>query len=184
MSLKILLISLIYKNYIEEYIYKIREKINSDNSKGILTQNEKDNLLLELDKLMNWLYSKDEGLYNINILEEKSKKVKSLGEEFYSRLNGWEQIKQSLKKYESVLYEKLTYVASLEEKIKKGENIGLTLDDINKINEYIQQEFNNYEKKMYEVDIADKSKLPKITVNDVENMINSFINHLELMSKK
>ena len=173
-----------YKNYIEEYIYKIREKINSDNSKGILTQNEKDNLTQELDKLMNWLYSKDEDLYNINILEEKSKKVKILGEEFYSKLNGWEQIKQSLKKYESVLYEKLSYVASLEEKIKKGENIGLTLDDINKINEYIQQEFNNYEKKMYEVDIADKSKIPKITVNDVENMINSFINHLELKSKK
>ena len=173
-----------YKNYIEEYIYKLREKINSENIKEIITQNEKDNMILEMDKLMNWLYSKDEGLNNINILEEKSKIVKSLGEVFYSRLNGWEQIKQSLKKYESLLYEKLTYISSLEDKVKKGENVGLTLDDINKINEYIQQEFNNYEKKMYEFDIADKSKAPNFNVNDIENMINSFINQLELMSKK
>ena len=173
-----------YKNYIEEYIYKLREKISSENIKEIITQNEKDNLILEMDKLMNWLYSKDEGLNNINILEEKSKIVKSLGEVFYSRLNGWEQIKQSLKKYEGLLYEKLTYISSLEDKVKKGENVGLTLDDINKINEYIQQEFNNYEKKMYEFDIADKSKAPNFNVNDIENMINSFINQLELMSKK
>ena len=173
-----------YKNYIEEYIYKLREKINSENIKEIITQNEKDNMILEMDKLMNWLYSKDEGLNNINILEEKSKIVKSLGEVFYSRLNGWEQIKQSLKKYESLLYEKLAYISSLEDKVKKGENVGLTLDDINKINEYIQQEFNNYEKKMYEFDIADKSKAPNFNVNDIENMINSFINQLELMSKK
>ena len=173
-----------YKNYIEEYIYKLREKINSEGVEKIITQNEKDNLLLEMDKLMNWLYSKDEGLYNINILEEKSKIVKSLGEEFYSRLNGWEQIKQSLKKYESLLYEKLAYINTLEEKVKKGENVGLTLDDINKINEYIQQEFNKYEKKLYEVDVADKSKVSKINVNEVENMINSFINQLELMIKK
>ena len=173
-----------YKNYIEEYIYKLREKINSENIKEIITQNEKDNLILEMDKLMNWLYSKDEGLNNINILEEKSKIVKSLGEEFYLRLNGWEQIKQCLKKYESLLYEKLAYISSLEDKVKKGENVGLTLDDINKINEYIQQEFNNYEKKMYEFDIADKSKAPNFNVNDIENMINSFINQLELMSKK
>ena len=173
-----------YKNYIEEYIYKLREKISSENIKEIITQNEKDNLILEMDKLMNWLYSKDEGLNNINILEEKSKIVKSLGEVFYSRLNGWEQIKQSLKKYESLLYEKLTYISSLEDKVKKGENVALTLDDINKINEYIQQEFNKYEKKLYEVDVADKSKVSKINVNDIENMINSFINQLELMSKK
>ena len=173
-----------YKNYIEEYIYKLREKISSENIKEIITQNEKDNLILEMDKLMNWLYSKDEGLNNINILEEKSKIVKSLGEVFYSRLNGWEQIKQSLKKYESLLYEKLAYISSLEDKVKKGENVGLTLDDINKINEYIQKEFNNYEKKMYEFDIADKSKAPNFNVNDIENMINSFINQLELMSKK
>ena len=173
-----------YKNYIEEYIYKLREKINSENIKEIITQNEKDNMILEMDKLMNWLYSKDEGLNNINILEEKSKIVKSLGEVFYSRLNGWEQIKQSLKKYESLLYEKLAYINTLEEKVKKGENVGLTLDDINKINEYIQKEFNNYEKKMYEFDIADKSKASNFNVNDIENMINSFINQLELMSKK
>ena len=173
-----------YKNDIEEYIYKIREKINSENAKGILSQNEKDNLTQEMDALMNWLYSNDEGLYKIEILEEKFKKVKNLGESFYSKLNGWEQIKLSLQKYESILYEKLTYYTSMEDKIKKGESIGLTLNDINKINEFIQKEFNNFEKKNYEVDVADKNKPPKIPLNEIENMIKTFVNTLESMSKK
>ena len=173
-----------YKNDIEEYIYKIREKINSENAKGILSQNEKDNLTQEMDALMNWLYSNDEGLYKIEILEEKFKKVKNLGESFYSKLNGWEQIKLSLQKYESILYEKLTYYTSMEDKIKKGERIGLTLNDINKINEFIQKEFNNFEKKNYEVDVADKNKPPKIPLNEIENMIKTFVNTLESMSKK
>ena len=72
----------------------------------------------------------------------------------------------------------------MEDKIKKGESIGLTLNDINKINEFIQKEFNNFEKKNYEVDVADKNKPPKIPLNEIENMIKTFVNTLESMSKK
>ena len=132
---------------------------------------------------MNWLYSNDEDLYNMHKLEEKSKKMKSLGDLFYSRLNGWDKIKENLTKMESLLYEKLDYFTKLEERIKKGENTGITIEQINNINGYIQQEFNNYEAKMYEYDVADKTKKPKISLNDIQNMINSFNNNIEKMQK-
>ena len=172
-----------YKNSLEEYIYKMREKINSDELKGSFTQEEKENLIKEMDQVMNWLYSNDEDLYNMHKLEEKSKKMKSLGDLFYSRLNGWDKIKENLTKMESLLYEKLDYFTKLEERIKKGENTGITIEQINNINGYIQQEFNNYEAKMYEYDVADKTKKPKISLNDIQNMINSFNNNIEKMQK-
>ncbi len=172
-----------YKNSLEEYIYKMREKINSDELKGSFTQEEKENLIKEMDQVMNWLYSNDEDLYNMHKLEEKSKKMKSLGDLFYSRLNGWDTIKENLTKMESLLYEKLDYFTKLEERIKKGENTGITIEQINNINGYIQQECNNYEAKMYEYDVADKTKKPKISLNDIQNMINSFNINIEKMQK-
>ena len=173
-----------YKNSIEEYIYKMRENINSDKLKEHFSQKEKDDLILEMDNLMEWLYSNDEGLYNINTLEEKSKKMKNLGDLFFSRLNGWEDIKQLLGKMETLLFEKLADFTSMEDEIKNGNKSELTLNDINKIKEYIQKEFNNYEGKMYEIEIADKSKVPKMTVNDIQNMIDSFNNNIEKMKNK
>ena len=102
----------------------MREKINSEELKGSFTQEEKENLIKEMDQVMNWLYSNDEDLYNMHKLEEKSKKMKSLGDLFYSRLNGWDTIKENLTKMESLLYEKLDYFTKMEERIRKGENTG------------------------------------------------------------
>ena len=172
-----------YKNSLEEYIYKIREKLNSVNLNGKFTKKEKDTLNEEMDKVMNWLYSDDEDLYNINKLEEKSKNLKSLGDSFYMKINDWNEIKLYLGNMETLLYEKLTYFASLEDEIKKGKRNDITLDKINKINEYIQKEFNNYEQKAYEIDVADKTKPPKFDVQDIQNMIISFNNNIEQMKK-
>jgi hypothetical protein len=36
---------------------------------------------------------------------------------------------------------------------------------------------------MYEYDVADKTKKPKISLNDIQNMINSFNNNIEKMQK-
>ena len=36
---------------------------------------------------------------------------------------------------------------------------------------------------MYEIDIADKTKAPKINVNDIENMINTFNDNINKMEK-
>ena len=172
-----------YKNSLEEYIYKMREKINSDKLKGNFTQEEKESLIVEMDQVMNWLYSNDEDLYNMHKLEEKSKKMKNLGDLFYSRLNGFDKIKEKLTQMESLLYEKLEYFAKMEERIKRGDNTGITIEQINKINNYIQQELNNYDAKMYEFDVADKTKKPKINLNDIQDMINSFNNKIEIMEK-
>ena len=172
-----------YKNSLEEYIYKIREKLNSVNLNGKFTQKEKDTLNEEMDKIMNWLYSDDEDLYKIDKLEEKSKNLEKLGDSFYMKINDWSEIKLYLGNMETLLYEKLTYFASLEDEIKKGKRKDITLDKINKINEYIQKEFNNYEQKAYEIDVADKTKPPKFNVQDIQNMITSFNNNIEKMKK-
>ena len=172
-----------YKNDLEDYIYKLRDKINSEKAKGLFNDKEKENLVEEMDKVMQWLYSNDEDLYNIHKLEEKSKNMKQLGDIFLSKLYDWDGIKQYLTKMETLLYEKLAYFASMEEQIKRGEKKDMTIETINKINEYIQKEFNNFEAKMYEIDIADKTKAPKINVNDIENMINIFNDNINKMEK-
>ena len=172
-----------YKNDLEDYIYKLRDKINSEKAKGLFNDKEKENLVEEMDKVMQWLYSNDEDLYNIHKLEERSKNMKQLGDIFLSKLYDWDGIKQYLTKMETLLYEKLAYFASMEEQIKRGEKKDMTIETINKINEYIQKEFNNFEAKMYEIDIADKTKAPKINVNDIENMINTFNDNINKMEK-
>ena len=170
-----------FKNSLEEYIYKTRDKINLNELEGNFSQKVKEDLLKEMEEVMQWLYSNDEDLYNIHKLEEKSKKMKNLGDLFYIRLNGWDKLKQELTKMEKLLYEKLSEFATIEDEIKRGEKKGMTLEQINKINEYIQKEFNNYEAKMYEIDVSDKTKKPKITVIDVQNMVNTFSNNIERM---
>ena len=172
-----------YKNDLEDYIYKLRDKINSEKAKVLFNDKEKENLVEEMDKVMQWLYSNDEDLYNIHKLEEKSKNMKQLGDIFLSKLYDWDGIKQNLTKMETLLYEKLAYFASMEEQIKRGEKKDMTIETINKINEYIQKEFNNFEAKMYEIDIADKTKEPKINVNDIENMLNIFNDNINKMEK-
>ena len=160
--------SITYKNSLEEYIYNTRDKMDKKGQfEGYYTPQEKEKLIDEMDKLMKWLYSDDKDIYNIIKLEQNSLPMKSISEPIYSRYNEWKQLNEQYNIMKQLITEKTSYYTSLEDKIKKGEvtDININLDKISKIQQIIQQEFNNLEVIIYQTDKEQKIKMPSIKSN-------------------
>ena len=178
--------SITYKNSLEEYIYNTRDKMDKKGQfEGYYTPQEKEKLIDEMDKLMKWLYSDDKDIYNIIKLEQNSLPMKSISEPIYSRYNEWKQLNEQYNIMKQLITEKTSYYTSLEDKIKKGEvtDININLDKISKIQQLIQQEFNNLEVIIYQTDKEQKIKMPSIKSNDVQNLINKFNKKIENILK-
>ena len=145
----------------------------------------KNEIVIEkMDNLMKFLYSENEDLYNKIKLEEKSLEMKQISEPIYSRYNAWKQLREYYKKMESLITEKLLFYTDLEDKIKKGERKDMSLEDLSNIQQLVQKEFNNLELKLYEYDNEQKTQMPKVTINDVQNMINNFNVNIEKIKNK
>ena len=178
--------SITYKNSLEEYIYNTRDKMDKKGQfEGYYTPQEKEKLIDEMDKLMKWLYSDDKDIYNIIKLEQNSLPMKSISEPIYSRYNEWKQLNEQYNIMKQLITEKTSYYTSLEDKIKKGEvtDININSDKISKIQQLIQQEFNNLEVIIYQTDKEQKIKMPSIKSNDVQNLINEFNKKIENILK-
>ena len=178
--------SITYKNSLEEYIYNTRDKMDKKGQfEGYYTPQEKEKLIDEMDKLMKWLYSDDKDIYNIIKLEQNSLPMKSISEPIYSRYNEWKQLNEQYNIMKQLITEKTSYYTSLEDKIKKGEvtDININSDKISKIQQIIQQEFNNLEVIIYQTDKEQKIKMPSIKSNDVQNLINKFNKKIENILK-
>ena len=178
--------SITYKNSLEEYIYNTRDKMDKKGQfEGYYTPQEKEKLIDEMDKLMKWLYSDDKDIYKIIKLEQNSLPMKSISEPIYSRYNEWKQLNEQYNIMKQLITEKTSYYTSLEDKIKKGEvtDININLDKISKIQQIIQQEFNNLEVIIYQTDKEQKIKMPSIKSNDVQNLINKFNKKIENILK-
>jgi len=178
--------SITYKNSLEEYIYNTRDKMDKKGQfEGYYTPQEKEKLIDEMDKLMKWLYSDDKDIYNIIKLEQNSLPMKSISEPIYSRYNEWKQLNEQYNIMKQLITEKTSYYTSLEDKIKKGEvtDININFDKISKIQQIIQQEFNNLEVIIYQTDKEQKIKMPSIKSNDVQNLINKFNKKIENILK-
>ena len=178
--------SITYKNSLEEYIYNTRDKMDKKGQfEGYYTPQEKEKLIDEMDKLMKWLYSDDKDIYNIIKLEQNSLPMKSISEPIYSRYNEWKQLNEQYNIMKQLITEKTSYYTSLEDKIKKGEvtDININSDKISKIQQIIQQEFNNLEVIIYQTDKEQKIKMPSIKSNDVQNLINEFNKKIENILK-
>ena len=178
--------SITYKNSLEEYIYNTRDKMDKKGQfEGYYTPQEKEKLIDEMDKLMKWLYSDDKDIYNIIKLEQNSLPMKSISEPIYSRYNEWKKLNEQYNIMKQLITEKTSYYTSLEDKIKKGEvtDININLDKISKIQQIIQQEFNNLEVIIYQTDKEQKIKMPSIKSNDVQNLINEFNKKIENILK-
>ena len=178
--------SITYKNSLEEYIYNTRDKMDKKGQfEGYYTPQEKEKLIDEMDKLMKWLYSDDKDIYNIIKLEQNSLPMKSISEPIYSRYNEWKQLNEQYNIMKQLITEKTSYYTSLEDKIKKGEvtDININLDKISKIQQIIQQEFNNLEVIIYQTNKEQKIKMPSIKSNDVQNLINEFNKKIENILK-
>ena len=178
--------SITYKNSLEEYIYNTRDKMDKKGQfEGYYTPQEKEKLIDEMDKLMKWLYSDDKDIYNIIKLEQNSLPMKSISEPIYSRYNEWKQLNEQYNIMKQLMTEKTSYYTSLEDKIKKGEvtDININSDKISKIQQLIQQEFNNLEVIIYQTNKEQKIKMPSIKSNDVQNLINEFNKKIENILK-
>lgn len=178
--------SITYKNSLEEYIYNTRDKMDKKGQfEGYYTPQEKEKLIDEMDKLMKWLYSDDKDIYNIIKLEQNSLPMKSISEPIYSRYNEWKQLNEQYNIMKQLITEKTSYYTSLEDKIKKGEvtDININSDKISKIQQLIQQEFNNLEVIIYQTNKEQKIKMPSIKSNDVQNLINKFNKKIENILK-
>jgi len=169
-----------FKNSLEDDIYKTRDKIDTKGElNGYFTEQEKNKLLDEMEQLMKWLYSEDEDLYNLTKLKEKSLEMKNILDQIYARFNEWKKLKDYYDKIISLFNEKIIYYTSLEDKIKKGEKVDINSEDIIKIKKLIQKEFNNFEIKIYELDKEQKYKMPSMTINDLQNIMNSLNEKIE-----
>ena len=60
----------------------------------------------------------------------------------------------------------------------------MSLEDLINIQQLIQKEFNNLELKLYEYDNEQKTQMPKVTINDVQNMIDNFNANIEKIKNK
>jgi len=173
-----------YKNSLEEYIYKTRDKIDVKGELAeYITKKEKEKLIDEMDKLMKWLYSEDKDLYNKTKLEQNSLGMKNISEPIYQRFNDWKKLNECFIKMQKIITEKTVHYTSLEEKIKKGEIVAITLEKVNKIQKIIQEEFNNLEMKIFQAENEPKINMPSIKANDVQNMINIFEQKIENIIK-
>ena len=166
-----------YKNSLEQYIYDTRNKIEENGQlKEYITKKEKNELTKKMDELMNWLYSEDKDLNDINILEEKSKDMKNIGDQIYKRYNEWNALNGKFEKLQSILNDIIMSVSNEEVKIMKGQKSDLNKEDITKIKELMKKTFSEIAEKKKIFDKKDFTNLPSISPDEIEMMINNFSN--------
>ena len=106
-----------YKNSLEQYIYDTRDKLEGNGQlKEYCTEQEKKNLNIKMDELMNWLYNdkQKEDLYDKKKLEEKSKGMKQIGDKIYKRYNEWNKLNEKYKRLESIINDTLNILLMLK----------------------------------------------------------------------
>lgn len=164
-----------YKNYLEQYIYDNREKINENGKlKGYFTEDEKNELTKKMDELMDWLYSDDKDLYNKDKLEEKSKDMIELGDEINSRYNEWNNLNEKYEKLESIINDTIMNVTNEEIKIKEGKKADLYEEDIAKFKELVKDTFEKIAEKKKLSDKKEFTKMPPVFTDEIDMLINSF----------
>ena len=156
-----------YKNSLEQYIYATKEKLDGK-LKGYFIDSERQNLTQFMDKLMEWLYSEDEKLYDMATLKEKSKDMKQIGDEIYKRNELWNELENNFNIYNSTLNEIETQYKNEKDKFDKKQFTYVTAEDLQKIEELIKNSIDNAEKKRASCAPAPKTQRPPVDPNDVK----------------
>ena len=120
-----------------------------------------------MDKLMEWLYSEDELLYDMKTLEEKSKDMKTLGDEIYNRNKLWLDLDKNFITFEGVANELSAQCKAEKEKLEKKQFTYVTAEDITKIEELINTAITNAKKKRELSDPAPRIQKPPVDPSDV-----------------
>jgi hypothetical protein len=156
-----------FKNSLEQYIYSTKEKLDSK-LKGYYIDSERQQLTQFMDKLMEWLYSEDEKLYDMATLKEKSKDMKQIGDEIYKRNELWNELENNFNIYNSTLNEIETQYKNEKDKFDKKQFTYVTAEDLQKIEELIKNSIDNAEKKRSSCAPAPKTQRPPVDPNDVK----------------
>ena len=136
--------------------------------KGYYIDSERQNLTQFMDKLMEWLYSEDEKLYDMETLKEKSKDMKQIGDEIYKRNELWTELENNFNIYNSTLNEIETQYKTEKDKFDKKQFVYVTAEDLQKIEELIKNSIDNAEKKRASCAPAPKTQRPPVDPNDVK----------------
>ena len=155
------------KNSLEQYIYSTKEKLDSK-LKGFYVDTERTNLTKYMDQLMEWLYSEDEKRYDKTTLEEKSKDMKTLGDEIYKRNELWNELEQNFNTFNATLNEIDTQYKKEKDKFDKKQFTYVTAEDLQKIEELIKNSADNAEKKRASCAPAPMTQRPPVDPNDVK----------------
>ena len=155
------------KNSLEQYIYSTKEKLDSK-LKGFYVDTERTNLTKYMDQLMEWLYSEDEKRYDKTTLEEKSKDMKTLGDEIYKRNELWNELEQNFNTFNTTYNEIDTQYKKEKDKFDKKQFTYVTGEDLQKIEELIKNSADNAEKKRASCAPAPMTQRPPVDPNDVK----------------
>ena len=157
------------KNSLEQYIYSTKEKLDST-LKGYYTDEERNNLTQYMDKLMEWLYSEDEKLYDMTTLKEKSKDMTTLGDEIYKRNELWKELEKNYYNLEGVINELDTQCKAEKEKLEKKQFTYVTAADIPSIEQLINNCINSAKTKREASDPAPRIQRPPVDPNDISSL--------------
>ena len=179
-----------YKNSLEQYIYDTRDKLEENGQlKEYCTEQEKKNLNIKMDELMNWLYNDEqkEDLYDKKKLEEKSKGMKQIGDKIYKRYNEWNKLNEKYKRLESIINDTIEYTSYVEMDIKNGKKTNLKEEDIGKIKDLVKNTFVKISAKKNLTDKKDYKNLPPVFPDEIDMIINEFndcVNHIKSEAKE
>lgn len=90
------------RNEIEKFLYSIRDKLSSDLS-AYITLDEKNQFSSSMDSFVDWLYSGDESVNDLNQLEPKYNEITSFFNVIQARFNNWIAIEQKVKMIEGMM---------------------------------------------------------------------------------
>ena len=161
-----------FKNSLEQYIYATKEKLDSK-LKGYYIDTERQNLTQYMDKLMEWLYSEDEKLYDMETLKAKSKDTKTLGDEIYKRQELWEELENNFKIFNSTIDELETQYKTEQEKFDKKQFTYVTGDDLKIISDLIKKAIDNSEKKKALCTPAPRTQRPPIEPSEIKMLFDN-----------
>ena len=161
-----------FKNSLEQYIYTTKEKLDSM-LKGYYIDTERQNLTKFMDALMEWLYSEDENLYNMDTLKERSKDMKQIGDEIYKRHELWNELENNFNIFTSVVNELDTQYKKDKEKFDKKEFIYVTGEDLANILDLITKSVENAEKKKALCTPAPKTQRPPVEPSEIKMLFDN-----------
>lgn len=169
------------RNALEEYVYELRGKLSSeDELQSFVVENERENLIRQLDEMENWLYEEGEDC-NRQVYQDRLSELKSKGEPIQTRKLEFEIRPTVMEDFSKAMQLGMKAVEQWKENSPKYAH--LTEDEIRKVENAIADSYKWLEQARGKLASAPKHVQPPITVaqirqerSNLENTINPILN--------